>query len=74
MRHKIISKIADSHPYEVVRVELLADKTEENKWITEMTEQAENYLTMTLQAVEIVEQNPPFFVIKKVKDNIGFGK
>lgn len=29
MRHKIISRITDSHLYEVVKVELLADKTEE---------------------------------------------
>jgi len=53
---------------------LLADIPEENTWIMDMTVQAENYLTLTLQAVEIVEQNPPFFVIKKVKNNIGFRK
>lgn len=74
MKHKIISKIAESHPYEVVKAELQVDKTEKNKWIMDMTDQAENYLTMTLQVVEIIEQNSPFFVIKKVKSNIGFRK
>lgn len=74
MRHKIFSKIADSHPFEVVKVELLADKQEEKNWISDMTDQTENYLTMNLEALEIIEQNTPFFVIKKVKNNIGFGK
>lgn len=74
MRHKIIPKIADTHPYEIVKVELLADTQEEKNWIEDITEQTENYLTMNLEAVKLIEQNPPFFVVKKVKNNIGFGK
>ncbi len=74
MRHKVISKISDAHPYEIVKVELLADTEEEKNWISDLTDQTENYLTMNLETVELIEQNPPFFVIKKVKKNIGFGK
>jgi len=74
MRHKIISKIADIHPYEVVEVELLSDSTEEKEWIKNVSQQTEDYLMLTLQAVEVVGQNPPFFTIKKVKTNIGFGQ
>lgn len=74
MRHKITERIADTHPYEIIKVELLADTEEEKNWISDMTDQTENYLTMNLEAVKLIEQNPPFFVIKKVKKNIGFGK
>jgi len=74
MKHKTISKIRDAHPYEIIKVELLADTTEEKEWIKNLADQVENYLTLNLQAVEVIEQTPPFFVIKRVKNNIGFGK
>lgn len=73
MTHKIISKIADIHPYEIVKVELVATTQEEKVIILGMSDMIENYLTMNLEALEILEQNSPFYVIKKVKQNIGFG-
>ncbi len=73
MTHKIISTIADNHPYEIVKVELLATVQEEKGLVLTMSDAIENYLIMNLEALEILEQNPPFYVIKKVKKNIGFG-
>lgn len=74
MKHRLISKVADLHPYEIVKIELLADTKEESELINNYSEQTENYLTISLQAVDIIEQNPPYFKIKKVKDNVGFGQ
>lgn len=74
MHHKTTLKIADIHPYEIVKVQLLPDKSLEKEWIQEISQQTKDYLTLTLQAVEIVEQEPPYFTIKKIKTNIGFGQ
>lgn len=74
MKHKLISQTSDLHPYEIVKVRLLADSVEENKSIAEIDSKTQDYLTFNLDAVEIIESNPPDFLIKRVKKNIGFGK
>lgn len=74
MKHRIISKIADFNPYEIIQIELLADTDQERNLICGYSELIENYLTFNLEAVEILEQNPPNYIIKKVKSNIGIGR
>lgn len=74
MKHKISSEIIDIHPYEIVKVKLLSDNAVEEDAIKNITQQVEDYLTLKLDAVEIVEYNPPYFTIKRTKENIGFGQ
>lgn len=52
MTHKIISKNVDIHPYEIVKVELMATTQEEKVLILGMFDVIENYLTMNLKALE----------------------
>jgi hypothetical protein len=61
------------HPYEIVKIELVADNIDEKDQILEMTQHVEHYLTSIINAIEVIEASPPIFVLKKVKTNIGLG-
>lgn len=67
MKQSNLKKIADIPPYEIVEVELLSPIKDGTK------EDIENYLTLELEAVDVIEIRSPFYTIKRVKDNIGIG-
>lgn len=73
MKHKIISQISDLHPYEIVKVRLFSENDKEKKSITEIGQKVQDYLTLNLDAVDIIESTPPDFIVKRVKQNIGLG-
>jgi hypothetical protein len=73
MKHRIRKVLLDDHPYEHVEIELVAEDAIEKVQITQMSEFVQNYLAIDLSAVDVIESNPPFFIIKKVKKKIGFG-
>ena len=73
MRHRIVKKISDNYPYEIVKIELLADNKQEKDIIMSLSQQVIDYLTL-IEAVDILEDSAPQFVIKKAKSEIGFGQ
>lgn len=72
MRHKILS-VSDSHPYEIVKVEIIGDNKSEEDSIKDVDEVIENYLQFTLNAVEVINNSTPFFFIKRTKEKLGLG-
>lgn len=75
MKHIKRRTISDINPYEIIEVELLPENTlEENQMYDIGAGLVEEYLSVDLQAVDIIEVNLPFIIIKKVKDKIGFGQ
>ncbi|MBA3707115.1 MAG: hypothetical protein H0W84_14795 [Bacteroidetes bacterium] len=73
MEHRIKGFISDSHPYEIIEVELMPKSIQEKDQLEAVTESVQDYLLLYVNALEVLESNPPFFIIKRVKDNIGFG-
>ena len=72
MRHKILN-VSDIHPYEIVKVEIIGDNKFEEESIKNVDEVMETYLLLTLNAVEVIDNSPPFFLIKRTKEKLGFG-
>jgi hypothetical protein len=72
MRHKILN-VSDSHPYEILKVEIIGDNKSEEESIKSVDEVMENYLILTLNAVEVIDNSTPFFLIKRTKEKLGFG-
>lgn len=72
MRHKILN-VSDVHPYEIVKVEIIGDNKFEEESIKNVDEVMETYLLLTLNAVEVIDNSPPFFLIKRTKEKLGFG-
>lgn len=68
MEHKIIEVLLDAHPYERIKVELLPTNREEKGEVMKSSEAVENYLTLKLGAVKILETSPPFFLVRRVKE------
>ncbi len=71
MKHRFLEKISDNHPYEVVRIELIPDNNEASGQILKNNKAVEDYLTIQLEALDIISQSGNEFIIKKVKGNIG---
>ncbi|MEQ8238492.1 MAG: hypothetical protein RIA69_04725 [Cyclobacteriaceae bacterium] len=65
MKSRLIKKITDQHPYEIVEIEVIAD--------SQSSITLDDYLSIQLGAVEIVSSNPPRYIIKRVKGNLGIG-
>jgi hypothetical protein len=74
MNSKIISTLPTKHPFEIVTVEVTPFSNEEEKIAKEHIAYIYDYLTLKLQAIEVIAGNYPQFIIKKVRDSIGFGK
>lgn len=71
MRHRVIAKLEDFHPYELLKVEIVPLNSKESEILKSNSVEIENYLISELNAITIVESNPPIYVIKKQKDRIG---
>lgn len=72
MQHKVAATL-DNHPYEVIRVELIAENNAEEISIKSVDEVVQDYLLFTLNTVEVVESQPPVFLIKRTKQKLGLG-
>lgn len=72
MRHKVTATL-DNHPYEIIRVELIAENSAEDKSIKAVDEIVQDYLLFTFNTVEIVESQPPVFLLKRAKQKLGLG-
>ncbi len=68
MNHKIIRYLYQGTSDEIVEIELLP--TEPHSQISQ--EDIENYLSIALEVLEVIESSFPRYTIRKVKDNIGF--
>ena len=74
MKSRIINKLGEEREFDILEIELIADNTKEKAEIMAgVGEQLESYLSLNLQVAEIIQINPPFFVVKKVKTKLGFG-
>ncbi len=71
MRHKIINKLADIHPYELLKVELILEGEKELNFIKNNPEVVENYLIYELDAISVLERKHPSYTIKTLKSDIG---
>jgi hypothetical protein len=73
MNHRITKRLSSNASQEIVEVELLAANEQQAKLIRSISQPVEDYLTLKLGALEIIENRAPVFVIRRVKDNPGFG-
>ncbi len=74
MKHKLIERLSVGQPYEIIRIELVAENPQEISLIKSTTQAVGDYLTLKLSVVEIIDDSEaPVFVVKRVKDHIGFG-
>ena len=73
MKHRIISKLEETSTYEIVQVELIPASEQEKKEIHQLSDRVQDYLTLTLNTVQIIEERSPVFFIKRVKSNTGIG-
>jgi len=71
MKH-IILNVTDQHPYQILDIELIGESDSEKNEIFELTQSVQDYLLLSLETVEIITTNPPFFTIRRTKMNIGF--
>jgi hypothetical protein len=70
MRHKIIDKLADVHPYELLKVELIPEDEKELDFIKNNSVEIENYLIYELDAISVIERKYPFYTMKTLKNNV----
>lgn len=70
MRHKIIEKLSDIHPYELLKVEIIPENEKELEYIKNTSDVIDNYLIFELDVISVIEKNYPFYIIKTLKDNI----
>ena len=64
MKHKIIGKLSENGPYEIIQVEIIAKSSVSEAAIT-------NYLTFQLEAIDVLSNSGLTFVIKRAKPNLG---
>lgn len=72
MQHKILN-VTESHPYEIVKVEILGNNKAEENSIRNVDEILQNYLLTSLNTMEIIQNSTPVFLIKRAKQKLGLG-
>jgi len=73
MKHRIINRLGDIHPYELLKVEIIPENINEAELTKTNSEEIEKYLIFELNAIAVIETNYPFYTIKTLKNNIGIG-
>lgn len=72
MKHEIVNS-TDSHPYEIIKVKIIAENKQEATSINKNDQILQNYLLFKLNTVQIIKMESPFFIIKRLKQKIGLG-
>lgn len=72
MRHKVLTT-SDNHPYEIIRIELIGENKDEENSIRNVDEAVQDYLLLSLNTVEVIENLTPIFLIKRTKQKLGLG-
>jgi len=70
VRHRIVSRHLDTHPYEILEVELIADSVDDDVTVGAESENIKNYLLLALRAITVIQSNPPIFIIRRAKANL----
>ena len=73
MKHRTIENLYCIHPYDIVKIELIGENSEEQLLVRTMNNVVESYLLHTVNVVELIEAEPPIFKVKLLKKGIGIG-
>jgi len=73
MNHKNLKVIREMYPDEIVQVELIAENSLEEEDILIVGSITQNYLTIELLALDVIESSGARIIIRKAKDNLGWG-